>query len=81
VPTGPAAGETAFTKRLETVKAGPVPLVTPPTVTLIEPVVAAAGTVAVIRVSDQLMTEALVKLNETLLLPWLAPKPLPLICT
>src|SRR5215472_4947806 len=63
-------------------------LATPPSVTPMGPVMASAGTVATICVSDQLtivatagplFAEVAVKANA--LVPWAAPKPLPLICT
>lgn len=56
-------------------------LATPLTVTLTGPVVAVAGTVAVIWLSDQLVTVAFVPLNVTVLLPCVAPNHSPVICT
>jgi len=56
-------------------------LAIPPTVTPTNPVAAVAGTVAVICVSDQGPRVALIPANVTVLLPGVAPKPLPLICT
>src|SRR5215471_9078456 len=59
-------------------------LLTPPTVTITPtvPVAAPAGTVTTICVSDQLTTDALAQQqNQSVLFPWVAPKPLPLICT
>src|SRR5258708_916649 len=59
-------------------------LVTPPETTFTPPVIAVAGTMATIWESLQLTIEAtggVPALNTTVLLPWVAPKPLPLICT
>jgi hypothetical protein len=59
---------------------GPCP-VSDATVMLTGPLVAPAGTEAVICVSLQLLTVAKAPLNCTVLVLWLAPKPLPLIVT
>ena len=56
-------------------------LVTPPLVIATTPLVAVAGTVAVTSVSDQFTTVPTTLLNFTVLLPCVAPNPLPLICT
>src|SRR5262249_30632537 len=55
--------------------------VTPATVTLTGPVVAELGTTATICVSDQLTTVGACQLNVIVLVPCVAPKPLPLTCT
>jgi len=56
-------------------------LATPLTVTLTGPVVAEAGTAAVICVLFQFEIVPPYPLKVTLLDPWVAPKPVPLICT
>ena len=56
-------------------------LATPFTVTTTGPVVAADGTEVPIVVTFQLVGVADLPLNETVLEPWLAPKPDPLIAT
>jgi len=56
-----------------TVKRTPL-LATPPTVTITLPLVAPAGTDAVILVALQLLTAATVPLNFTVFVPWLDPK-------
>jgi hypothetical protein len=61
-----------------TVKLTPL-LVMPSSVIVTEPLVALDGTPAVILVSLQELTDATTPLNDTWLLPWLAPKPLPAI--
>jgi hypothetical protein len=55
--------------------------VRPPTVTTTLPVVAPAGTVATMLVADQLVVVAVVPLNVTVLVPFVAPKPVPVIVT
>jgi hypothetical protein len=65
-----------------TVKLIVVLLATPPTVTFTGPVVAVVnedGTVAVIRLADQALVVAVQPLIVTVLVPGVAPKPLPLI--
>ena len=52
-----------------------------PTVTIAGPLVAPAGTVALRLVALQLEMAAAVPLNVTVLLPWVAPKPLPWMVT
>jgi len=56
-------------------------LATPPTVTTTFPVVAALGTVALMLVDPQLVTDAVVPLNVTVLLPCDDPKFEPVIVT
>jgi len=56
-------------------------LLRPPIVTRTGPVEAPVGTEAVILVSLQLVAEAATLLNKTVLLPWVVPKPLPVIVT
>ncbi len=51
------------------------------TVTPNVPVVAPDGTRTVMLVVDQVKTEAVVEPNTTVLVPWLAPNPLPVIVT
>jgi hypothetical protein len=63
-----------------TVKLTPL-LAAPPTVTTTFPVVAPLGTGATILVADQLAGVAAVPLNVTLLLPWVAPKAVPVMVT
>src|SRR5438128_114269 len=63
------------------VKTTLVLLPTPPSVTLTGPLIAAVGTVATICASLQLFTVALVPLKVMVLVPCVAPKLLPLICT
>src|ERR1700730_12289610 len=61
-----------------TVKLIPV-LAAPPTVTTTLPVVAPGGTAAVMLVALQLVGAATVPLKVTVLVPWLAPKLVPVI--
>lgn len=61
-----------------TVKETPL-LATPPTVTTTLPVVAPDGTGATIEAALQLLGLAVVPLNLTVLVPWVEPKPLPLM--
>src|SRR6202007_3052585 len=63
-----------------TVKLTPL-LAWPPTVTTTLPVVAPEGTVTPILVALQLVAVAVVPLNVTVLVPWVAPKFAPLIVT
>src|SRR5271170_329398 len=63
-----------------TVKLTPL-LATPPTVTTTFPVVAPVGTVATTLVALQLVAVAAVPLNLTVLVPWVAPKFVPVIVT
>jgi hypothetical protein len=84
VPTGPEVGE-----RLVIVGSA-VPsvtinvrqlLATPPTVTIMHPVVAPLGTGTAMLVLLQLVGVATAPLNVTLLVPWVVPKSVPLIVT
>jgi hypothetical protein len=54
-------------------------LATPETVTTTLPVVAPDGTVATMLVALQLVAVAVVPLNLTVLVPWVEPKPVPVI--
>src|SRR5258706_8818205 len=56
-------------------------LASPPTVTITLPVVAPVGTGTTMLVADQLVGVAAVPLNVTVLLPCVAPKPVPAIVT
>jgi hypothetical protein len=56
-------------------------LATPPTVTTTLPVVAPAGTGTTMLLEDQVVGVAAVPLKVTVLVPWVAPKLLPLIVT
>ena len=84
VPTAPEGGVrlvmlgTAVSESI--VKFTPL-LATPDTVTTTGPVVAPFGTVTVMLVAPQLVTGAVVPLNVTVPLPWLAPKFVPVIVT
>jgi hypothetical protein len=83
VPTAPEAGLRLVMDGPEaelTVKFTPV-LGTPPTVTTILPVVAPAGTGTTMLVLLQLVGVAAVPLNETVLVPCVAPKYAPVIVT
>jgi len=78
-PTAPEAGDRlVMFGAATTVKLTPL-LLTPPTVTTTLPVVAPLGTGATIDVTLQLVGVAVVPLNLTVLVPCVAPKPLPLI--
>jgi hypothetical protein len=80
LPTGPAWGETELTKTLLTVNVGLAELATPPAVTVTVPVIAFAGTVAVITVSDHTMLVGVtLPIVTVLLVSCVAPKPDPLI--
>jgi hypothetical protein len=80
-PTGPLAGERVVMMGVgNTVNATPA-LATPPTVTTTLPVPAPAGTVATMLVADQLVADAAMPLNVTVLVPWVAPKLAPVIVT
>ena len=56
-------------------------LASPPTVTTTLPVVAPVGTGATMLVADQLVGVAAIPLNVTVLLPCVAPNPVPVIVT
>jgi hypothetical protein len=81
VPTGPEVGlKLAIPGPVPTVKMGPL-LASPPTVTTTLPVVAPLGTGTTILVAPQLVGEAGVPLNETVLVPCVVPKLVPPIVT
>ena len=63
-----------------TVKLTPL-LAAAPTATTTLPVVAPAGTGTTMLVADQLVGVAVVPLNLTVLAPWVAPKPVPVMVT
>src|SRR5437667_8170472 len=65
---------------LVTVKVTPL-LASPPTVTTTFPVVAPAGTGTTMLVADQVVGVAAMPLNVTVLVPLVAPKPVPAIVT
>src|SRR5712671_2936514 len=77
VPTTPLAGLMPVIFGRGTVKLTFVLLVTPPTVVDTDPEKTPDGTVAVIRVSDQLTIEAAPIQKFSVLEPWVAPKLLP----
>src|SRR5947209_19525211 len=78
-PTAPEVGDRLVMLGVPaTVKLTPL-LAVPPAFTTTLPVVAPLGTVAVMLVALQLVAVAVVPLNLTVLLPWVAPNPLPLI--
>src|SRR5204862_3557188 len=81
VATGPFVGERLVTVGgTVTVKATPL-LASPPTVTTTLPVVAPDGTGTTTLVADQLVGVAVVPLTVTVLLPCVAPNPVPAIVT
>ena len=81
VPTGPEVGDRlVIDGAVVTVNDTPL-LATPPTVTTTLPVVAPLGTGTAIDVALQLVGVALVPLNFTSLVPWVAPKLVPVIVT
>jgi hypothetical protein len=81
VPGAPDVGDRLVMVGVgSTMKATPL-LATPETVTTTFPLVAPDGTVATICPVDQLVTEAVVPLKLTVLLPWERPNPDPLIVT
>jgi hypothetical protein len=82
VPTNPDVGFKLAMLGAGTVTVKPTPLLaTPPTVTTTFPVVAPAGTAAVMLVALQLAGVAAIPLNFTVLVPCVAPKFVPLIVT
>src|SRR6185437_15897403 len=82
VPITPLDGVMVVMCGVGTVKKIFVLLVMPPEITLTAPLLAVEGTTATICESDQLIIEvAGTELNLMLLLPCVAPKPLPLTCT
>jgi hypothetical protein len=81
VPTDPDVGERLVIFGTETtVKVTPL-LATPPTVTTTFPVVAPEGTGTTIFVALQLVGVEVVPLNVTVLVPWVAPKFVPVMVT
>lgn len=81
LPTSPNVGEIlVMAGGGMTVKGIPV-LACPPTVTITFPVVAPAGTTAMIWVALQVEDDARIPLNETVLDPCVAPKFVPEIVT
>jgi hypothetical protein len=80
-PTAPEVSERLVMPGAETtVKLLPL-LDAPDTVTTTFPLVAPLGTVAAMLVALQLVAVAVVPLNLTVLVPWVAPKFVPLIVT
>jgi hypothetical protein len=79
VPTAPLVGARVVILGV-TVNATAL-LATPPTVTTMFPVVAAAGTGTTMLVADQLVGVAVVPLKVTVLVPWVAPKFVPVRVT
>ena len=81
VPTAPKIGRIVERTGMgSTVKLWPLD-VSAPTVTVIFPVVAPVGTVTPIEAADQDVGVAGTPLNETTLVPWVAPKFVPAITT
>ena len=81
VATGPLVGANVVMVGVApTVKATPL-LALPPTVATTLPAVAPAGTGTTMLVADQVVGIALVPLKVTLLVPWVAPKLVPMIVT
>jgi hypothetical protein len=80
-PTAPAVGDKfVMLGAVTTEKLTPL-LFTPLAFTTTLPVVAPVGTVATIDVALQLVTVAVVPLNFAVLVPWVVPKPVPVIVT
>jgi hypothetical protein len=80
-PIAPEVGERLVILGAETtVKLSPL-LATPDTVTTTFPVVAPLGTLATMLVAVQLVADAVVVLNLSVLLPWVEPKFVPVIVT
>src|SRR5207245_815065 len=81
VATGPLVGDRlVIVGGTVTVNDTPL-LASPPTVTTTLPVVAPVGTGTMMLVADQLVGVAVVPLNVTVLVPCVAPKPVPAIVT
>ncbi len=80
VPTGPEVGDKLVILGAVTVKLTPL-LARPPTVTTTFPVAAPKGTGATIFVAAQLVAVAAMPLKLTVLVPWVAPKLVPVIVT
>jgi hypothetical protein len=70
-----------FGMPLELVTVKLMPLGIPPTVTVTDPVVAPVGTGTTIEAALHELGIAVVPLNLTVLIPWVAPKPVPLMVT
>ena len=81
MPTGPLAGERLVRFGVATTEYVSPLLAAAPTVTTTLPLVAPLGTGTTMLVADQLVGVAVVPLNLTVLVPWLAPKFVPLIVT
>jgi hypothetical protein len=81
MPAPPVTGDKVVILGAVTVNGLPL-LTTPPTVTTMLPVVAPVGTAALIDVAlHRVIVVAVVPLNFTVLVPWVVPKPLPVIVT
>src|ERR1017187_8392598 len=82
VPTGPEVGDRLVMPGATVTVNGEPLLANPPTVTTTLPVVAPPGTRTVMLLSlEAVASAAMVPLNVTVLLPWLAPKFVPLMVT
>jgi hypothetical protein len=81
VATGPLDGERLVSVGVGETVNGNALLTRPPTVTTTLPVVAPAGTGTAMLLADQVVGVAAVPLKVTVLVPWVAPKLLPLIVT
>jgi len=81
VPTVPDVGETSVIFGVCNTVNGTALLACPPTVTTTSPVEAPAGIVTCMEFAFQLVTVAGVPLNVTALVPWVAPKLVPVIVT
>jgi hypothetical protein len=80
-PTGPLDGDKLVSVGGTVTVYERVLLARPPTVTTTLPVVAPAGTEATMLLADQVVGVAAVPLKVTVLVPWVAPKLLPLMVT
>jgi hypothetical protein len=81
MPAPPVTGDKLVMLGAVTVNNLPL-LATPPIVTTTLPVVAPVGTAALIEVAlHKVIVVAVVPLNFTVFVPWLAPNPLPVIVT
>jgi mannitol/fructose-specific phosphotransferase system IIA component len=81
VPTGPVVGVRLVNVGATGTVYVSALLARPPTVTMTLPVVAPVGTGTAMLVADQLVGVAAVPLNFTVLVPWVAPKFVPVIVT
>jgi hypothetical protein len=81
VATGPLDGARLVSVGVTVTVKGSVLLARPPTVTTTFPVDAPAGTETVMLLADHAVGDAAVPLNVTVLVPWLAPKFVPLTVT